>query len=229
MEILNYLKRLLFVPRCALCHRETEGDCLCRSCRLRYEKERKRPCAICGYRYDRCRCLPQFASPYIKGYARLTHYSEESAAGQLILAAKDRANGELYDFLASEMAICAKQNGFAPDVIAYIPCSEHSFAKKGFDHGKRLAKALGKKMHLPTADCFVRRMGSEQKTLGAALRLENSKNTLFPKKGGEKAVAGKRVLLVDDILTTGASALVASVHLNELGADEICFLSFGGR
>ena len=131
--------------------------------------------------------------------------------------------------MASEMAECATHRGFSVDVITFIPCSEHSFAKKGFDHGKLLAKALGKRMQLPIADCFVRGKGNEQKQLGAVERLENSKNTLFPKKNAKKALAGKRVLLVDDILTTGASALVASVYLNEMGAEEICFLSFGGR
>ncbi len=220
---------MFFVPYCAVCGRECEEGCLCSFCRQKYQNEKKKVCAICHRRYGDCLCRPQFASPYIEGYARVAHYSEDSTAGRLILSAKDRANGRLYGFLAEEMALCAEKHGFVPDVIAYIPCSEHSFAKKGFDHGAHLAHALGARWGRPVVDCFVRRKGNEQKQLGAALRLENSKNTLFPKKRAEKKIVGKRVLLVDDIMTTGASSLVASVHLNEMGAAHIDFIAFGGR
>ncbi len=232
MEILDFLKRLFFVPRCAVCHRQPEAgerDCLCRTCRLRYENEKKRTCPICRRRYDYCHCLPQFASPYIAGYARVAHYSEESAAGRLVLSAKDRTNSDLYDLMATEMASLAQKRGFTPDVIVYVPCSERSFVRKGFDHGRHLARALGAKLEKPVADCFVRGKGSEQKQLGAAERLENSKNSLSPKRNAEKAVAGRRVLLVDDVMTTGASALVASVYLHEMGATHIDFIAFGGR
>lgn len=229
MNLFDFLKGLFFVPRCAVCGRECEAGCLCGHCRTKYEQEKKKTCGVCHGRYDACQCRPQFASPYIASYRRVTYYSEERVSGRLVLEAKSRANRELNGFLASEMALCAKMQGVSSDVIVYVPCSEHSYMKKGFDHGAQLANALGRRMGIPVVNCLVRKKGSEQKKLGAAERLDNCKESLFAKRGAEKRIAGKRVLLVDDIMTTGASALVASVHLNEMGADRIDFLSFGGR
>ena len=45
----------------------------------------------------------------------------------------------------------------------------------------------------------------------------------------EEKVKGRRVLVVDDIMTTGASSLVASIYLHEMGAESIDFVSFGSR
>ena len=63
----------------------------------------------------------------------------------------------------------------------------------------------------------------------AEWRLENSKKRLAPRKGSAKKIAGKRVLLLDDIMTSGASSLVASIYLNELGAQSVDFVCFGGK
>ena len=72
-------------------------------------------------------------------------------------------------------------------------------------------------------------LAAEQKRLDAKGRLENSKASLLVQKDVRQKVQGKRVLLVDDIMTTGASSLVASVHLDELGATSIDFVCFGSR
>ena len=195
----------------------------------RYEFEMKSSCGVCQKQYDRCHCRPQFASPYIENYKRVCLYREERVSGKMILAAKDRNNRLLYGFLADEMAKSVQTLAQKADVIVYIPCAEQTYRKKGFDHGKELAKALGERLELPVKDCFVRKKGKEQKNLGAKERLDNSKESLFPKKAGKAQIEGKRVLLVDDVMTTGASALVASVHLQELGAEAIDFVSFGSR
>ena len=115
------------------------------------------------------------------------------------------------------------------DVVTYIPCARDSYEKKGFDHGAILAKKLGDKLGLATVSALVCKKGQPQKTMQAEMRLENSKKRLSARKGAAKKIAGKRVLLVDDIMTSGASALVASIYLNELGAQSVDFVCFGGK
>ena len=231
-RLLDLIKELLFPARCAVCGgepEETDGKLLCRLCRNRYENEARLPCGVCHRPYDRCDCRPQFASPFIEHYARVSHYRDSLVAGKLVLAAKDRQNRQLSAFLAKQMAQVVRASGLRPELVTYVPCSEESRRKKGFDHGKQLAEALTKELSLPLVCCFTRKRGKEQKKLDAAKRLANSKDSIRARKGAAEKVKGKRVLLIDDIMTTGASALVASVHLDEMGAKSIDFVCFGSR
>ena len=229
---IDALKNIFFPPSCFVCGKapDKEADgCLCRACRNRYTREKFITCSVCHSKYDECTCRPRFASPYIDHYTKVMKYSESNAAGKLVLAAKDVSSDKLSDFLASEMKTALQKRDFRPDVITYVPCSDESFGKKGFDHGEKLAKALGKAMGVPTKKCFVCAGGKTQKNLSAQARLDNSRKSIRVRKDIRKAVEGKRVLLVDDVLTTGASALVASVHLKDNGAAIINFVSFGAR
>ena len=156
-------------------------------------------------------------------------YREENVAGKLVLAAKDLSAKKLNAFLASEMEKVLRKREYKPDVITYVPCSNESFGKKGFDHGEELAKALGMALGVPVAKCFVCSGGKTQKNLSAEARLANSRDAIRPRKKIRESVEGKNVLLVDDVLTTGASALVASVYLKDNGAKKVHFTSFGAR
>lgn len=231
-KLSDLLKNIFFPPSCFVCGKspdEEQDGCLCRACRNRYHRERFITCSVCHLKYDECTCRPRFASPYIDHYTKVMKYSESNAAGKLILAAKDVSSGKLSDFLASEMRSALQKRAFCPDVITYVPCSDESFGKKGFDHGEKLARALGSAMDVPVKKCFVCVGGKTQKNLSAQARLDNSRNSIRPHKKIREAVDGKKVLLVDDVLTTGASALVASVHLKDNGAAIINFVSFGAR
>ena len=226
------LRELFEMPRCVVCGREpdsVEDKLLCNSCRKRFAYEEKHRCSVCGQAYRACHCKPQFASPYIENYMRYSYYREERVVGRMALAAKDREDRHLNRFMAQRLAEVVTKRGITADVIVFVPCADESFVRAGYDHGGLLAKALGKQLSLPIADCFHRRRGSAQKKLGAAERLANSKSSLLPRTNAADLVRGKRVLLLDDIMTTGASALVASVHLHEMGAKTIDFVCFGSR
>lgn len=231
-RLLDFIKELLLPARCTVCGAEPEekdGRLLCRVCRNRYENERHSRCGVCHRFYDECDCRPQFASPYIGRYLAVTYYQEGRVSGKLLLAAKDHANKKLNVFLAKQMASVLRAHGICPEVVTYVPCSSESYRKRGFDHGKQLAKALSAELGVPMENCLLKKRGKEQKMLDAAKRLANSKSSIRARKGAAEKIKGKRVLLVDDIMTTGASSLVASVHLDEMGAEDIDFVCFGRR
>lgn len=231
-KLIDFLKNIFFPPTCFVCGKspDEEADgCLCRTCRNRYAREKFITCSVCHLKYDECTCRPRFASPYIDHYVKVMKYREENAAGRLILAAKDVSAGQLNAFIASEMKNAINKQGLKPHVITYVPCSDESFAKKGFDHGEKLAKALGNALGIPVVKCFTCVGSKTQKNLSAKARLDNSRDSIRSRKNIRKAVEGKSVLLVDDVLTTGASALVASVYLKDADADRINFVSFGAR
>ncbi len=232
-RISAFFKELFFPTRCFVCGKvpdEESDNCLCRTCRNRYARERFMPCSVCHMKYEDCTCRPRFASPFIEGYARVMKYRDENVAGRLVLAAKDLPAPRLNAFLASEMAKVIRKREFKPDIVTFVPCSDDSFCKKGFDHGEELAKALSEALGIPLVKCFESvSTGKTQKQLSAEARLANSRDAIRSRKRIEVLIQGKNVLLMDDILTTGASALVASVYLKDNGAKKVDFVSFGAR
>ena len=110
----DFIVNLFLVPRCHVCQKavEQKGPRLCAYHQNEYAMERRIECPICHYPYDGCRCLPQFASPYIGSYTRVARYREQSAVGKMLLRAKDCSQERLYDFLADEMAKVVQRRAF---------------------------------------------------------------------------------------------------------------------
>ena len=83
-----------------------------------------------------------------------------------------------------------------------------------------LAQRLGKVLSIPVqTPLYIKRKGSPQKTLTREERLQNAKGAFGCKPGTD--LSGKRVLLVDDIITTGATASACALALLEAGADDV--------
>ncbi len=111
----------------------------------------------------------------------------------------------------------------AYDFITYAPSSLSSVKKLGFDHGAYLAKGVSKGLKIPMIALF-NPSGKEQKVLEREERIENAKKiTLINKKVGK--LKGKRVLLVDDVFTTG-STVKSCLELLEREGVEAKFVTF---
>lgn len=98
--------------------------------------------------------------------------------------------------------------------------------QKGYDQAERLAKALGKicGIRVVEALCRTTSEAKEQKQLNRAQRWKASQNAYGAGQEIE-AVANAFVLLVDDVLTSGATLSGCGTILKENGADAICALT----
>ena len=105
--------------------------------------------------------------------------------------------------------ICKGGSCHEDAVIAWIPRRGSSVFKYGFDHMSRVARALSKKTGVPWQRLIKRSFaGAEQKSLTGKQRRINADRSLHMMKGAD--VSGKTVLLIDDIVTSGASLSAAS-------------------
>lgn len=102
--------------------------------------------------------------------------------------------------------------------ITYIPMARRKKAKRGYNQGEEIAKALAKNTGLDLIHALEKtREGKDQIGLSSRERFENVKSSFAPLMD----LRGKKILLVDDIYTTGATLTEAARTLKKAGALEV--------
>jgi predicted amidophosphoribosyltransferase len=196
---------------------------LCAACRHSLRAIGPTVCRRCGaptlWPVERCReCAGrQLAFRTARGAVA---YS--GAARRLVAAWKEHALRRAAG-LAAELVVEALEAP-AADVITYIPPDPIRLLSRGHHPAEQLARALSSHWHVPAAPLLVRsgRGASVRQTgLPRADRLRNI-------RGAFLAVTAppRRVLLVDDVYTTGATVSAAATALRRAGAREVDVVTF---
>jgi competence protein ComFC len=106
-------------------------------------------------------------------------------------------------------------------VITYVPRSKGAYLQHGVDQAKELAKELALRIGIPAVSAICRRggKGTAQKKLDLPNRLKNAGSAYGVKNKVD--LGGKDVLLVDDIVTSGATMAVCVRLLRQMGAKRV--------
>ena len=110
-------------------------------------------------------------------------------------------------------------------VLTYLPRTDRARLYHGTDQACDLARALSRESGIPMRRLLRRRLmrGHEQKTLSAEARLINVRRSIREVTRGD--CRGKTVVLVDDIVTTGAGMAQCTRLLRRMGAERVLCLS----
>ncbi len=123
------------------------------------------------------------------------------------------------------MAEKLKRLGVGADMIVPVPSGRKSIRKRGFSSAKIIAKRISYRMEIPLCEAVrAARDKVEQKSLSAKGRAENARKCFFLDE--KLSVAGKRVLLVDDVTTTGSTLSAIAGILKDAGAAEVAACVF---
>ena len=233
------LDRLVFVHRCVGCGEVLSFDesrsAFCPKCRLLWEEAKSESCKECFREAVACTCMPKKLS---KSGAlclrKLIFYhtkKEHAPPNRLLYRLKHQPNDRLEGFVAREMAIRVREElrVLSPDnpaeqvVLTYAPRSRRALRIEGFDQSRRMARALSKELSVPYVTALARTRGTGmQKALSADARMKNVSKSFCCIAPNE--VAGKYVLLLDDVVTTGASMGECVSLLMRAGAKGVlCF------
>lgn len=109
------------------------------------------------------------------------------------------------------------------DAILPIPLHKSKYRKRGFNQAQVLSEAIGRELKIPVlSDILVRNKNTTaQKNLNDKERQENVKNAF---KIVQNEVQLKKILLVDDIYTTGSTIDAAASILKGDGIEEVYFI-----
>lgn len=120
------------------------------------------------------------------------------------------------------VARCVREQRTRPlDEVTWVPVSWRRREKRGFDQGKRLAAETAGALGLPLADILVKRRHTPQQSrlTETAQRRANVLGAYAVRPGVE--AAGKRLLLIDDVVTSGATLGECARLLLQAGAREV--------
>ena len=156
--------------------------------------------------------------PPVPGLARCAALlAYEGPARELVTQLKYRNARTSARWLAERMAALVADVGL--DVVTWAPTTELRRRARGFDQAEVLARHVARSLGVPPAPLLVRFPGPPQ--TGRTL-LERRDGPQF---AARRSVAGRRVLLVDDVVTTGATLGSAARALRSAGALEVTGLA----
>ncbi len=227
------LLNLVYPPTCAACHRELEDDqqTICQQCLETIDIIQPPVCLTCGaplaYRNDdnhRCRL---FDGVLHFDEIRAVLYYQDERVRNFIFAYKFHFQERLAQTLG-EYLIQGFEAFYSPhdfDGIVPVPLHKSRLKEREFNQATLLANELHKKTGIPVREDLVYRAikTKPQTKLSNRARRQNLKNAF--RSFHEKGADGLRLLVVDDVLTTGATVNEVCRILKKQGAKKRCVLT----
>lgn len=205
--VLDLVSELVAPTRCAACDDHVPRRALF--------------CASCGVSVIRAPASGDVRAVFEYGGAIASAIMRFKYAGRSDLALR----------LAEPMAELAAQSPWlaAAEIVVPVPLHPRRVIERGFDQASLLAKPIARRLGVPWGVGALERIVAtpKQATLDRAARIANVAGAFVVARGD--AIAGRRVLLVDDVRTTGATLAACTRVLLEKGAKVVRTLVMARR
>lgn len=229
VSALSALTNFLLPPTCGVCRTVVmEQGALCPACWQRLSFIAEPCCACCGVPFDvpmaageLCAACLTEPPPFSRARAALVY---DEASRRLIGRFKYRDQTFLLPTLLPWLERAARDLAGGVDGIVPVPMHRWRLWRRTYNQAALFARALGKRLEIPVSlEGLVRvRHTLPQVGLDAAARQKNVQSAF---RARTSKVAGKTLLLVDDVHTTGATLQACTVELLKQGAREVRVLT----
>jgi ComF family protein len=190
MSVLTWVLDLLFPPKCVFCRKILADG-------------RETVCAACKSG------LPRLAGGRLRTHGDyfdvcVSPLPYEGAVREAILRYKFRGAREYAETFGKMLAVCVLENLSGEfDVITWVPLSKKRLKTRGYNQAELLAEVAARELDKPAEALLVktREVPAQSSVKGADARRANISGAF----AAEAELSGRRVLLVDDIVTTGAT------------------------
>lgn len=222
------IKEFLFPVKhtCNVCGREIFGGYFCEDCETALPKIKEARCAHCGrktaYFTERCDSCSGRETYFEK--ARSV-YEYDGSVKKLITDLKYEGKKYIAEIFGTVLSDLYFESGFDCDFCVFVPMSDERATSRGYNHALLIAKEFSRLSGVPLRrDVIVKsRETVQQMRLSREERQENLKGSFAIKN--RKEIIGKRVLLIDDVMTTGATAESVCGLLIKNGASSVFVLT----
>lgn len=212
MNLKNLIKDiefLIYPPRCCVCGCKVFGkEVICSKCKSEFQRNTLMRCFHDPCFEEKFWCITPF---YYRGTAK-----------KAIIKFKFYGKIELAEFLSLEMSKAIKQSkiNLHFDYITSVPLSKKRLKRRGYNQSELLAKSCANHLNLPYVSCLVKQKDNkEQHTLKKSERKDNVKGVYRVIENMD--LVGKRILLIDDIATTGFTLSECAKTLVLAGAKKV--------
>lgn len=209
MPLASSLLSAVFPEPCPACDGEAWGALLCDACAAELV------------------ALPRgldVPPPLAAGFA-LGPYA--GPLGALVRQAKYRPDPRALDELSGRLAAAARGRLPRVDLVTHVPVPLSRRLRRGFDQGEQLARAVASAIGAPHRPLLRRVRDLEQASLDHAARERAARGAFRLQRGRHRPMG--RVLLVDDVITTGHTAAACADELLAEGARAVVVLAVAAR
>ncbi|MFL5625424.1 MAG: double zinc ribbon domain-containing protein [Ktedonobacteraceae bacterium] len=213
---------LLFPPQCAGCKRH--GHVLCPACSAAIQPLAPPYCQRCGIPLaagDTCRQC-SFHIPALSGVRTYSRFAEPLRS--CIYSLKYEGNTRLAQPLGLLLARAYLHYALQTDAITAVPLDNKRQEQRGYNHAYLLAKVCAARLHLPLYSTMLvrHRTTVAQVELSASERHQNVAGAFRCTPAFTTgALLGRRILIIDDVCTTGATLEACAAPLFAAGAREV--------
>ena len=217
-KLLGPVVDLVFPPLCLGCGVQTESPVqICDRCLTGIDRYTEPFCLNCAHQlFDRPDCPDCSGEPWLL----FAYGNYVDPLKEIIISFKFRGLTEAVDFAVESLCSQFSERIFALEPTYLVPIPLHPIRRlaRGYNQAELLADKLGERLSIPVADDFLirRKHRREQARLSEQARPENVRGVFAAMADADP---GERVLLVDDVVTSGATVREARRTLVEAGFD----------
>jgi ComF family protein len=165
-----------------------------------------------------------------EGLCKLTYYRPHQSAppqNRMIFRIKHQNDRRTFLYLGEELVpvirarLAEMQIPTESVILTHLPRMQRTVLRRGVDQAEELAKVLSELLAIPHRKLILRNHHSdrEQKGLSAAEREKNAKRAFLPSR--REDCRGRTVLLIDDVVTTGAGMAAGTRLLRRMKAERV--------
>jgi len=198
-----------FFPKfCLIC--QEEGDYLCQNCRAVLQVSTEHQKYSCGDLSDLYSAI-DYSNPLFKNIIHKFKYPPFA----------EEISESLAFLITDQLKLIDEKPNFSGFVIIPVPLHKKRLKWRGFNQAEKIGEKLSEALHIPLLNDILERIEETlpQMELSKTERGTNIKNCFAIKNGEE--INNKRIILLDDVFTTGATMNECAKVLKDAGAKKI--------